>query len=863
MKPDHARDIGSILARLHRNRARARAILLFERIWPALWPGLGVLGLLLCAALLELPSFLPPLSRIAAISLTLMLSVVLFARGLRRLRRPTDRDADRRLEQTNQLQHNPLQVIGDAPSQQDAVAQALWQAHIRAAHERIRRLRISGPRPGLAARDPRALRGGLIVLIAASLAIAGPSAPGRLAALFDSGAFAALMGEPLSVQGWITPPAYTNLPPILVGASADTIAVPVGSHLTVAVANTEAPPAFNFAGADTPFQRIDTSSWQAERDIAQGGKLTISAGWRTAASWTVKLIPDNPPDARWNGTAGPASRGNQIRLPWQAEDDYGVASLQAEITLQARPETPPLIISIPLQGTARKSLQGAFQQDLTAHPWAGLGVTAKLVARDAIGQTGESAPQSLTLPMRRFQNALSRQLLSIRQALTIHPEARLSAARSLDGIGQGAPEFARDFGATVNLGAVIGDLEHERGADAIANAQAGLWDLALHFEEGSTERSARALDAARRAAEDALNKAKRDPTEANRAELERKLQELREATNDYLNALREDAKRDPSEVPFDRQDQTQTERDLQQLNEDARQSAEDGKLDDAGKKLAELEQKLDQLQRGQMQHRGNAQAERNRQRGRQEMSALQDMVIREGKLLDQAQGRLGTGFDDPTDPRAMPRRGQRPPAASVPDETANAARDGEARIQHALRRALGELMQQFGDLTGKIPPGLSDADTAMSDAETALKSAQDDSASHAEQRAIEALQESGQQMSQQLSQQFGRGDGDQSGEDDGEQMGQSGEDGQNGDPRNRGTGRNGQAQLHRRDRLDPLGRENSQGGNGADEGDGVQLPAEAERQRTRDLQDELRRRGAERSRPQEELDYIDRLLKQF
>jgi hypothetical protein len=36
-----------------------------------------------------------------------------------------------------------------------------------------------------------------------------------------------------------------------------------------------------------------------------------------------------------------------------------------------------------------------------------------------------------------------------------------------------------------------------------------------------------------------------------------------------------------------------------------------------------------------------------------------------------------------------------------------------------------------------------------------------------------------------------------------------------------------------------------------------------ERQRTRAIQEELRRRGGERTRPQEELDYIDRLLKQF
>ena len=43
----------------------------------------------------------------------------------------------------------------------------------------------------------------------------------------------------------------------------------------------------------------------------------------------------------------------------------------------------------------------------------------------------------------------------------------------------------------------------------------------------------------------------------------------------------------------------------------------------------------------------------------------------------------------------------------------------------------------------------------------------------------------------------------------------------------------------------------------------MRVPDQMEEARTRALQDELRRRGAERARPQNELDYIDRLLKPF
>ena len=41
------------------------------------------------------------------------------------------------------------------------------------------------------------------------------------------------------------------------------------------------------------------------------------------------------------------------------------------------------------------------------------------------------------------------------------------------------------------------------------------------------------------------------------------------------------------------------------------------------------------------------------------------------------------------------------------------------------------------------------------------------------------------------------------------------------------------------------------------------IPEERERQRTQAVEEELRRRGSELMRPQQELDYINRLLKQF
>ena len=53
------KDPALLLRRLAGRRLLARAALLFELVWPALWPASAVIGLFLCAALLGLPPLLP------------------------------------------------------------------------------------------------------------------------------------------------------------------------------------------------------------------------------------------------------------------------------------------------------------------------------------------------------------------------------------------------------------------------------------------------------------------------------------------------------------------------------------------------------------------------------------------------------------------------------------------------------------------------------------------------------------------------------------------------------------------------------------------------------------------------------------
>jgi uncharacterized protein (TIGR02302 family) len=869
--------------RLRRRRMLARTALLFERLWVALWPPAGVAGAFVCLALLDIPAMLPPRMHVALLVTTAVAFLALLVRGLARIRSPDPLAADRRLERVSGLRHRPLAVLTDRPAL--AGSEALWRAHVARAVAQIGRLRVGYPHPGLPARDPRALRAAVGLGLVACLAIAGPEATSRLARAFEPNFAPAVAPPTTQLQAWITPPSYTGLAPLFLKTEGGAISVPADSHLTVSLTGGSGEPSLVLDGQSSAFRTLDQESYQADLDLATGGRLTIRRLGRELAAWDLTVIADQAPVVSFPEPPGEAGRGARVpmtRLPWQVSHEYGVVSLQAELHLRDRPSAPPLIVVIPLPGGSPKSAKGVRLQDLTPHPWAGLPVGARLLAKDAPGLTGTSAEADFTLPERHFQHPVAQALMAVRKMLTLKPDDRVPAVRELDRLAGLDEVWKDDLGGYLNLRAIGALLGGDPSQPAVDEAQSRLWQLALHVEEGAPERTARALAEAREKLHEALDAEKRgekiDPKE-----LDKLMKALEQALQKHMEALAEQMQRDPTTTQSDLENHRLDAQDMQRLAEQMRDAARQGKMDDAREKMAELDRLLDQLQAARPEHGKMSENERRRaekrQRGQQQMSALQDMIQRQGGLLDHAQGR--SSEPEPPQSRALPQSGEQQ-AEKSPDEQkpAQAERNQEERVQQALRRALGELMQQYGDLTGEVPPNLGDADAAMREAMQALGNGEDQAAAGAEERAIEALQKGGRSMSQQMAQQFGAGEqeGDEAG-DDSEQDGQGDQAGlgQDGDPR--GGDRYGPGYDNRRgqrdwagrrsadrradDRRDPFGRRLNEGVSGADESDNVRVPDEMEQARTRAIQDELRRREAERTRPQPELDYIERLLKRF
>src|SRR5579862_3624067 len=194
----------------------ARAALLWERVWPAAGPALGVLLLFAATALFDLLPLLPGRVHAAILALFALAFAAALAWGLRTagLAWPDPLTARRRIELSSGLPHRPLAALADRPSTPlDGDAAALWAAHQRRMAAAVRRLRVGWPAAGLARRDPWGMRAILAILLLVGAIDAGADWRGRLVRALSPGWDGGAPAASASFDIWITPPDYTGLPP--------------------------------------------------------------------------------------------------------------------------------------------------------------------------------------------------------------------------------------------------------------------------------------------------------------------------------------------------------------------------------------------------------------------------------------------------------------------------------------------------------------------------------------------------------------------------------------------------------------------------------------------------------------------------
>jgi uncharacterized protein (TIGR02302 family) len=815
------------LARLKLTQAldRAKYAIAWERGWPILARLLTVIGLFLVVSWAGLWLSLPFLAR--AIGMLLFAAAVVAAVWPAfRFRWPSREQGLSRLDHGSGIRHRPATALTDTLSTQDPVSQALWQAQRERTLASLRRIRAGLPSPRLRLYDPWALRALVGVMLVAAYFVAGDERGLRLGAAFDWNGM--LAPANIRVDAWINPPLYTAKPPIILSAANKEAALPMSGPLAVPAGSTlivrssggtlDVVPGGGISEV-TPSEQAPKGTNEKHFTIASDGTVHVRAP-SGQPQWKFTAIPDKPPTIALAKDPERQARGS-LQMAYKIEDDYGVTEAQAHFAARAgegAAATRPLYTSpsfaLVLPNARTRNGVGQTVKDLSEDPYAGADVALTLTAKDEAGNEGKSEPFNMRLPERLFAKPLARALIEQRRTLALDANKNSEVFTALDALLI-APELfmAGEAGHYLGLYNLTRQLEAARTDDELREVVASLWALAVTIEDGAISDVDKALRAAQEALKQALERGASDE------EIKKLTQDLRAAMDNYMRQLAEQFRNNPQQLarPLDSNTKMLRQQDLNNMLERMERLSRQGDKEGARQLLEQLQQMLENLQMAQPgQGGGDSDME-------QALNELGDMIRKQQQLRDKT-------YKQGQDSRRDRQRGRQSADQSM----------GDLQQDQLAKQGLGPGQRgdqgQPGADQGDGEDGLADADGAMGDAGSRLGEGNSDAAVDAQGKALEALRKGAQSLADAMQQ----GEGDQAGDGPGDRMGRQ------------QAGPNG---------TDPLGRPLR----GREWGDELSkmIPGEMDVQRVRRILEELRRRLSDPSRPQIELDYIERLLKDY
>ena len=834
--------------------------LLAERVFRSFWPLWTVLLFALSSLMLGLHETLP-LEAVWTLGVLVVLGAGgALVHGFSRFRWPSKLEALDRLDRT--LPGRPIAALSDnqAIGACDAASEAVWQAHVARMAERLKAARAPEPDLKLSRRDPFALRYVALMAFVVALLFGSFLRVATVTEVTTRGNDVLASGP--AWEGWIEPPLYTGQPSLYLNdIQREEFSVPQGSRVTIRF--------YGEVGALTLHETISarTDDLPPATDpgqsfeVVQSGVLRIDG--TAGREWQITAIEDLPPEIEFDGPIA-QGQGGRMEAPFTARDDYGVTGGRMEIVLDLpevdrrhglaiEPEPrEAIVLDLPMTITGdRRDFSETAMDDFSKHPWANLPVAAELFAVDAAGQENLSAPQFATLPGRRFFDPLAKSIIEQRRDLLWNRDNATRVAQVLRAVSYRPEDIFRSETVYLKLRYAVRRLEtrvsinllDDEIVDELAEV---LWTLAIEIEEGDL---GDALERLRRA-QDRLSEAiENGATDEEIAEL---IQELREAMQDYMRQLAEQQGDEQNQQLSENQEmQEMSSQDLQDMLDRLQELMEQGRMAEAQQLLEQLRQMMENMQiaRGQQGQQSP---------GEQAMEGLAETLRQQQGLSDEAfrdlqeqfnpdaqagqsqqnQGRSGDGEgqgQQHSEGQGQGQEGQQPGQS----QDGQGGEQSLADRQQALRN---ELDRQMQNLPGAGTPegdsardSLGRAGEAMDDAEEALREEDFAGALDSQAEAMEALREGMRELAEQMAQQ---------------QQNQQG--GQQGDA----LGRNNPDGTR-----DPLGRDVGENGRvGTDE---QLLQGEDVHRRAQELLDEIRRRSGEQERPDEELDYLKRLLERF
>ena len=851
--PDPSEPPGSpdAVSRLQLTQAlqRARYAIAWERSWPHLARLLTVIGLFLVVSWAGLWLALPFVARAIGLGL-FALSALGALLPLVGFRWPGREEGLSRLDRASGIRHRPATALTDTLATQDPVALALWQAQRERTLASIKRIRAGLPSPRLVIHDPWALRALVAVLMVAAYVAAGDERTLRTGAAFDWNGV--LSPANIRVDAWVTPPLYTGKPPIILSAANKEAAMPAAGPLPVPAGSTLIVRSSGgtldvvAAGSVTeavPAEQAPKGTNERHFTISGDGTAHVRAP-SGQPQWKFSAIPDRAPIIALAKDPERQVRGS-LQMSYKIEDDYGVTEAQAHFAVRpgdapkAGAEPRPLFeapqFSLVLPNARTRNGVGQTVKDLSDDPYAGADVTLTLTAKDEAGNEGRSEPFNMRLPERLFTKPLARALIEQRRVLALDANQNTQVYAALDALMIAPELFMPETGQYLGLYSVARQLEAARTDDTMREVVASLWALAVTIEDGDITDVDKALRAAQDALKQALERGASDE------EIKKLTENLRAALDNFIRQLAEQQRNNPQQLarPLDPNTKMLNQQDLKNMIDRMERLSRSGDKDAAKQLLDQLQQMLENLQMAQPGQSGDSEME-------QALNELGDMIRKQQQLRDKTfkQGQdsrrdrmRGKQGDQSMSDLQQDQQGLRDRLKRLQEELAKRGMGQGQRGEKGQRGEQGQQGQegQQGD-QGNGEDGLGEADSAMDDAGGRLGEGNADGAVDSQGRALEALRKGAQSLAEAMQQ----GDGDGQGDSPGNRTGRQQSGANSNDPLGR--------PLHGREFGDDLT---------------VKIPGEIDVQRVRRILEELRRRLADPQRPQIELDYIERLLKDY
>ena len=851
--------------------------LIAEHLTQSFWPFWTVLFFTLAPLMMGWQDFLP-LEVVWGYGVAALVALLwTLYRGVRQMAWPTNAQAIARVDA--RLPGRPIAALNDvqAIGAGDAASEAVWNAHLLRMEQKTHDARAVEPDLRLSSNDPFGIRYMAVLVMVLALLF---GSIWRVGSVADAATGADILATGPVWEGWIEPPAYTGKPTLyLADIIANRVQVAQGSFITLRL--------YGDVGALSVSETVSgrTEDLGAATDQQQGFEVTqegeLSIVGTGGQTWKFLLLEDAEPTVELSGPIEADAQG-EMSQPFSATDDYGVIGGTAtiELNLAELPRRHGLAIDgdardailldlpMPFSGD-RADFEELLIDDFSEHPWANMPVTMTLQVEDALGQVGSSEAQQITLPGRRFFQPIARAVIEQRRDILWAKANAPRVAQVLRAISNRPDELFPDETTYLRLRYIIRRLENMETtglSDAVQDEVVlALWELAVQLEEGSLADARARLERAQERLEEAMRNGASDE------EIAELMQELREATNDYMQMLAQNAEPNPNgtDQPDNNQESNSISQDeLQALMDRIQELMEEGRMAEA----MELMEQLNELMENLRVTEGEGGEGGPQTPGQQSMEDLAETLRDQQDLTDEAfrdlQEQFNQGQQDGQqqgqEPGQQGQDGQEGDGNQPGQEQGQGQGQGDntqggltddngqggegnggpqslAERQQALRDGLNQLRNGLpglsGDAADNAEQSLERAEGAMDGAEDALRNGDLAEAIDQQAEAMDALRDGlrnlGQALAENQMDELQEGQGTQTGNAEGRP-----------EP----------------ERRDPLGRQ--MGNTGQFGSEESMLQDEIDR-RAEELLQELRNRSADQERPQIELDYLRRLLERF